>query len=227
MLSEAILTVMLSFRPFYGDTEDSEARRARLTQLAETIERAADRAACSGEYKEKKCDALWRNRWELSAALVALGWMESRFAQYVGEDRCLDGPKQARCDFDAETGKPRAKSYWQLWEVACPALWKAESGSQEALNHAAWCTASRLVLSKRHCKSWEGAFGMYAGRGCEWSGGQQRVKWMTVVFKKLHIARERIRAKKRANEVSGIFDSGHWHQGALVPERSVLHVALT
>ena len=42
------------------------------------------------------------------------------------------------------------------------------------MDAGAWCAARLLAVGYRRCKWWTGAYGYYAGRGCFWSGGEDR-----------------------------------------------------
>ena len=114
---------------------------------------------------------------EEAAALVALGWHESRFARYVLEDRCQDGPKGARCD------EGRARGPWQVWGRWCRAVDRASE---------ARCALATLRLGKQRCASWEGGFAALAGHpSCEWPGARKRVQTMRRVLAELPRVRGR------------------------------------
>lgn len=161
-LFDAIVAILLAWPAFYTEVDEQpEKRRARLVVAAIEIEQAS-RAT--------------REPGETAAALLALGFHESRFAAYVGEGRCHEGPKGARCD----NGK--ARGYFQLWLVACPSAWRLEPGSRESLRAEARCAArawrgARLRCRNRHpAGPIAGAFAGYRGADCEWSRGARRAK---------------------------------------------------
>lgn len=156
-----ILLILLSFAPHTTDAEEPRVEReARLELVASAIASVA------------------KNRRE-AVMLVTVGWFESRFASYVGEGRCLDGPSDSRCDVDPETGKPRARGYWQLWQIACPSMWRSEPGSRESVMLGARCAARQLRSAERRCRTraqtrMSGAFSGYRGASCTWKGAPRR-----------------------------------------------------
>lgn len=117
-------------------------------------------------------DRVARTR-EERAALIADGWFESRFARYVIEGRCQDGPKGARCDPD-KNGVPRARGVWQVWHYC-----KGQGTEAEAR-----CVLSQMRLGLSRCGSWEGAFSALHGPGCGWSGARERVQLMRKLLAK-------------------------------------------
>lgn len=104
---------------------------------------------------------------EERVALVVDGWFESRYAAYVLEGRCLDGPRGARCD-PGKDGKPRARGPWQVWS------WCKKTG----LDAEAKCVIDQMRLGLVRCSSWEGAFSALHGPMCGWSGATRRVQLM-------------------------------------------------
>jgi len=133
MTIEAILSVLLAFAPHVTDRDEpAEVRRARMRVVALVVAETA------------KGDPV------RAARLIAQGHHESRFARYVGEGRCEDGPKGARCDPDKH-GVPRARSYWQTWRVSCAGAWDAPAGSLAELRAAASCTDRLMRAGARRC----------------------------------------------------------------------------
>lgn len=118
---------------------------------------------------------------EEAAALIAQGHHESRFAAYVLEGRCLEGPKGHRCDPDREG--PRAAGPWQVWRWCKGA--HRNPGSDEALLSGAKCALSVMRLGLARCASWHGAFSALRGGGCEWKGAAARVQTMRSVLARL------------------------------------------
>jgi len=147
-----VLRVMLRFTPHKTDTETPEARAMRLAVLARAIEKSADRATCVGQ--STKCKAIYVDPRSMRALLITIGKHESgNFAQYVHEDRCLEGPD--KCDVDKD-GNPRAKSVFQMWAVAIQPQddWNRIGGlSPEANELAAWNAAKRLSGARVRCAS--------------------------------------------------------------------------
>lgn len=166
----SVLKVMLRFAPHKTDTETAGARAERLTVLARSIERSADRATCVGQ--PTGCKAIYADARSMRALLITIGKHESgNFAQYVHEDRCLEGPD--KCDVDKD-GNPRAKSVFQMWAVAVQPQddWNRIGGlSQPANDLAAWNATKRLSGARSRCASTypedpiKGAIAGFAG-GC-------------------------------------------------------------
>jgi len=142
---------------------------------ADAVNEATARATCAGI---EGCRPVWRgSRRTLAAAVLAIGKHESGYAGYVGTGHCDEGPKGMRCD------NGQARTYWQTWKVACPAAWSAEPGSDAEIRAGAQCAARLLAGAYLFCakpdltedQRWQRAFGRYAGQGCEWRGGTERV----------------------------------------------------
>lgn len=125
-----LLAVLLALPVYMGDGESGESREARLDPWARAI---AAEARTPDE----------------AAALVAVGQLESRWAEYVTEGRCHEGPAGQRCD------NGRAKGPYQLhgWCTA------TDPRGQTA------CAARMLRWARSRCGSWERAFGAYASGG--------------------------------------------------------------
>lgn len=118
---------------------------------------------------------------EEAAALIAQGWHESRFARYVVEGRCLDGPVGARCDIGRD-GRPRARGPWQVWHWCRPA-WALPEGSPESLRAEARCVVGWMRGALRRCGGqWEHAFaGMTGSSRCNVPWAARRVATMAQV----------------------------------------------
>lgn len=175
LLARGLLAVLLHFHPYSGDHEKPEARRARLTLVADAITTAAF----------KRYGGI--NPLVMAAALTTVAKAESNFALYVGEGRCLDGPRGARCDPDPRTGRPRARTYFQLWKVACRKAWAQPQGSRAELYAAADCAAQRLAGAYYRCNHrhpdgrWAGAFSGYRSNICQWRPAASRARSMRSV----------------------------------------------
>lgn len=193
-----ILAVLLSLPPSVTDTETPEARVARISVAATAIAAASARATCSEQWEGPGCRRRWPgSREQLAAALLALGWHETRWAQYVGEGRCAEGPPGQRCDPD-RAGRPRARSYWQVWRVAWPQLWKTRPGSPEAVQEAAWGAAVRMSGAWWRCRKQAvtplaGAFSGYRALSCTWPSATDRAATTQRMLVRLHAA-ERARS---------------------------------
>lgn len=133
------------------------------------------------------CTVYAQSRDEL-AACITLGIHESRWARYVGEGRCRDGPQGERCDPDRH-GRPRARGWWQLHRSACPALWRTPLGSSEAIQAGARCAVAVWRGALWRCRGRHpagplaGAYAGYRGLDCEWPGGVRRARthgWVLV-----------------------------------------------
>lgn len=152
---ELILATLLWFPHASVDAGEShDARRARLLPFAALVA------------------ALPPHR---AAAVLAVGYHESRFAAYVAHG-CEDVPDGAAgCDRD-RWGRPRALGYTQLWRVACPSAWKLPHNSPEQLAAIVTCTDKRLRHSLRRCRGQHplgdvaGMFAGYRGIDCTWEG---------------------------------------------------------
>lgn len=160
---DVLLSVLLSLPVHFTDRDEPVCERhERMHEVAKAIHAATERATGTA----------WRGtRSELAAALITLGKHESHFAGYVGSGDCLSGPSDARCDLDPRTGQPRARSYWQIWQVAWPPLWRLEPGTPEALQEAAYGAAVRWAGAWYRCRdraptSAVGAFAGYGGASC-------------------------------------------------------------
>jgi hypothetical protein len=183
-LAQIILSALLALPRFSLDTESDSERLTRLGRIAVSIDQATLRAVCAGVFQTEDCKRTWMGtRRQLAAAMVSLGWHESKYAQAIGEGRCHDLPKGMQCD------NGHARGYWQSWKVACPAAWQVEHGSPTELSESSWCAARLLSSAYRFCSDWEHqpdpwarAFGRYAGRGCSWIGGPPRVRTMRRVL---------------------------------------------
>jgi hypothetical protein len=129
----AILAELLRFTVYAHDVDEPrEARIARLEPLAQAIDIVADGKP-------------WR-----AAMLITQAEFESKLARYVGEGRCQDGPKGARCDTDAR-GIERARGYFQV-HAWCAEAWAQPVGSVEELTAAAACTLKLFGAGYARCK---------------------------------------------------------------------------
>jgi hypothetical protein len=162
---EAILGAMMALPTWYQDAaEPPEERRALLYLVAESIAEAA------GDDRQ------------IAAALIAVGYHESRFARYVVEGRCMDGPPGARCD------NGRARGVFQLWQVACSSAYQHPAGSLASMRAEARCAANLWRGARGRCRDRHpagddaGAMSGY-GRGsvCTWGPGAARAATMRAV----------------------------------------------
>ncbi len=155
--AEAILAAMLAFPQYTGDRHaDGPADRARLYRPV---------AAAIAEVSRNHTEA---------AALVALGYSETAFARYVLDGYCHQGPAGARCDGG------RARGAWQVWSH-CRPLWAGPENAPSRHLDGARCAIRLLRAGRVRCGTLRGAFGVCAGRGCDWRGGAARAKLTATV----------------------------------------------
>jgi hypothetical protein len=157
---ETVLAAMLSL-PGYS-LDDQATRAERYRPVAEAISAVSQSP-------------------ETAAALVALGWHESGFAQAVLEGHCERMPSHSRCD------QGRARGVWQAWRVACPAAYAYEAGTPESLLAEAKCAANNLYSARNRCitradDAWSGMFSGYRGASCTWAPAARRVQTFRVVL---------------------------------------------
>lgn len=154
-----VLAAMLSLAPYTADrAATADEREALLQPLAYEISMVS-RTPSEG------------------ALLVAVAFHESGFARYVLTGHCSEGPPGQRCD----GGKARGP--WQLHRQACPAAW----GPTGDLRTEATCALALLRWGGQQCREHArtpvlGAVGMFAGRGCHWSGAETRAKTATTLL---------------------------------------------
>lgn len=146
--------------------EDTDARWKRLHDTAKAI----GAAARASDFPSPLVPA---------AALVALGQHESTWAEYIGEDRCKDGPDGMQCDPD-EHGKPRALGYWQLHRSACPKAWDHAPSAERLLIEAecavnAFARAADRCFSKNPKGTIAGALAGYRGK-CDTTDADLRAR---------------------------------------------------
>lgn len=123
-----------------------------------------------------------------AAAMISLGWHETKFSRLVLEGRCHELPAGMRCDGG------RALGPWQLHQAACPSAWvlATPTSSPEAqiasLPAQARCVVTLLRWgARRYGRSVEpllGAFGAYSTQGWQWSGAAARARTVGLVLKR-------------------------------------------
>lgn len=157
MLTQAmIMAVMLTMLPGIGDEgATEEERRAFLEPVATAIHQVALETA---------------NPIRTAAILLAIGKNETRFARYVIEGRCQDGPPGMRCDWSRRHNRPVARGPFQVhpW---CTAAWSSPETSSESLTAGARCAITLVNRALRRClkspyEAWAGAFAVYRGQTC-------------------------------------------------------------
>lgn len=155
-------------------TENDEyfyCRTATHCVLKETKKHETDKHISDNEWSKqllpiaRAIDLVARNNQE-RAALVTLGEFESKFARYVLENRCSDGPrKEKECD------SGRAKGPWQQWSFPTRKV-------PDDINIQADMAIRLLRGFYTKCGyTWEGAFSGYATGGkCDWKNAKGREK---------------------------------------------------
>jgi hypothetical protein len=151
-----IMGVMLAMPPGIGDERDAEdERRAFLEPVAIAIHQVANESP---------------NPIRTAAILLALGRNETRFARYVVEGRCQDGPPGMRCDWSKRHNRPVARGPFQVhpW---CTEAWALPETSLESLAAGARCAVSLVQRALKRClrgkhEAWAGAFAVYRGQSC-------------------------------------------------------------
>lgn len=154
---ESILAAILSLAPYSFEEETAESRVALVTPVAWAIADAT-------------CDSTER------AFLVAQAWHETKFARYVLEDRCHDGPVGARCDAGRATGP------WQVHRW-CKAAWSGDKHSR--LVGGAKCALGLWRMGNARCKSHHGGFAAQYRIGGSCKDSQQ--KWARRVSTMLRV----------------------------------------
>lgn len=169
MTVETILAVMLALPVYVGDRDLKPENRSELYRpVAEAIAEVSKGSST------------------MAAALITLGYSESRFARYVLEGRCADGPKGQRCDWDYRKRQPRARGPWQVW-AWCRGAWSHGEASPEALIGGARCAARALVAARKRCEGrhpggvWAGMYSGYRGPTCTWAPAAGRAKRMALL----------------------------------------------
>jgi hypothetical protein len=156
-LTELILALLVALPPHTTDRDRGETIEARTERLA--------------PFASEMVEATRGDR-RMLAALLVLGDEESHWAGYVTDGRCHEGPLGQRCDAGLARGP------WQLHAQTCRRAWQHPAGSKESLHEEVRCAAALLRYGGRKCRSWSGAFGVYAGVGCGWRGGPRRARRM-------------------------------------------------
>jgi hypothetical protein len=167
-----ILAVMLAQPTWHGDLAETPEQRADLLRpVAMAIELATE------DTTEQ-------------AALVALGWHESRWARYVVSGHCSDGPSGVRCD------NGQARHPWQLHRSACPSAWALAEDDPRALERSAACAVRLLRGARGRCRGmhpagdWAGAFSGFARGGqCTWAPAAGRARSMSAALMALEADR--------------------------------------
>ncbi len=161
---ETILAILLSFAPHHSDAETPAERRARMTLVAVAVDFVADDAVCEGSALRKDCRPWWPGKKrELVAAILTIGWFESRYAERIHSGKKL-----------GDAGKAIG-----IWQVQANrhirgAAWRAMGGTDYTSTVQAAYWATRIFSQAyRRCanrgkRGVQQAFSMYAtGYSCE------------------------------------------------------------
>lgn len=180
----ALLTWLLSFPPWHGDSELPEERLERLSMVADQCASAIDNARCKGAWNDADwCKPAWDDSPQLlGAALVTLWLFESRGARHIHAGRCR--LSLGECDPYLYRGRLVAGSIspWQFkLSPTVHDLWADASASASDPTPVATfaaCLGAARTFSRGYngCgRSLEGAFARYArGNACHWSGAGRR-----------------------------------------------------
>lgn len=181
--------------------EPDSARNTRLNKLSISVSKAAKKHRPRG-FSER----------DMQSALITIAYKETRLAKNVGIGRCDLMPKGQRCD------SGRAKTYFQLWDVACPAVWEEgiQPGSQEELDIAATCAARLFTSAYYRCAGKNdfgdvaGGFSGYRSTDCNWKpkhkhqSPESRANFMNSVSWKLSNVNEKpMASNENKDDVSG------------------------
>ncbi len=192
---DKIHEVLKSLPPFWAqDREEPEDERDDRFKV---LSKAVDIATSNPKNRPRNV-----SKEVMTSALLTIAYKETALAKNVNNGQCDKMPKGQQCDMDAD-GNPRARTYFQLWEVACPSVHNKDlvPGSQEELNIAAVCASKRLTSAYYRCASkndngdWAGAHSGYRSSDCNWeppdeqhkrySGPKARAEYMIVIQSKL------------------------------------------
>lgn len=140
--------------------------------------------------EEKACRPLWVwGRTELVAALLTMGYWESRFLRRIGDGQC----RKWECDaYKLPDGRiaHRARGFYQVQLTGGIDLaeWKGMLGAtSEQAQYTAALVSGRMLARHRHrCKTREGMIAGYArGNVCVWNRAGNRVLFMGRTHAKL------------------------------------------
>jgi hypothetical protein len=176
LYTQAILIILKSFQPYYGDNETETAREARL----EVIAKSTNLAVLYGTCADSECDdRTWSQfeqgkapadaRLSFTALLITIGRFESGYAKHVHENRCR--VKIGECDGG------RAVSPWQIQPTRLVRHhWYDYRGAdQDSTDAGAFGALITIANAYKNCKTYQGAIAQYAtGSRCSWSKAQAR-----------------------------------------------------
>jgi hypothetical protein len=179
VLTDVLLALMLSLPAPYGQKEEPEEREARLTTVAEAIDRASSKATCADQDADESCKPVWRgSRLDLAMLLLTEAYWESRLAKNVHEGKC----RAYECDpYQSRHGVllHRARTLWQLQRSDPIAEdWDRMVGvDAESTTAAAWAATKLFSRAHQRCGSIAGAISLLAGgTRCSWSQTASRMR---------------------------------------------------
>lgn len=164
----ASIAIVLTQLPVPKVDQAEPDRDRRLYSIAVAIDRAAERATCTGDYAVEPCKPIASDAGQVAAELIVLANEETALRRNVHADHCLDH----QCDPTRSRIKGvvyithRARSLWQLHRAP---IWTAEKWdglaglSQEATDNSAWEATKLMAGGHGACKTTAGAFAYYAG----------------------------------------------------------------
>lgn len=205
-----ILAILMALPAFHSDKETNEEREVRMTTIATAIGHSCYAATCSGKYDTKECEPIFKGSInECGAALVTIGFWESRFAKHIHEGKCRKGGfvktsygkkwVKGECDetviFDVHGNLIRqyfkSKTVYQMqWDKGINAWWRVMDGtSQNQTNNATWAAMNKW--SRCWPNKPQKAFMCYAGtKSTAWSGGPKRAHFYEARMR--HIAADSV-----------------------------------
>ena len=160
--------IVLSLLPVPKVDQSEQDRDKRLYSIAIGIDRAAERATCTGAYAGETCRPIASDPSLVAAELIVLANEETALRRNVHADACL----AHQCDPTKQRVRGvvyimhRARSLWQLHKapIWSDAKWAALAGmSQEATDNSAWEATKLMAGGHGACKTTAGAFAYYAG----------------------------------------------------------------
>jgi len=157
------IAIILSQLPVPVIDRHEPDRERRLQSIAIAIERASERATCTGAFALETCRPIASSATRVAAELIVLAAAETDLRRNVHADEC--GPHECDASRYRVRGvihiEHKARSLWQLHRAPSWSLekWESLAGlSQEATNAAAWEAAKFMAGGHGACKTTAGAF---------------------------------------------------------------------
>lgn len=175
-----------------------------LDGIATGIVSAAAAATCSLDWSYADwCIRRWSpTRVELEAALITVGYWESRFLARIGQGQCRKDECDAYKDAQGRTHH-RARGFYQVQRTGLITTreWRDIVGTGAWNYFTASSVAARVLASNRAwCKNPHGMFSGYARGGyCSWRGAGIRTAFFRRMLLKLQAPKVRVEAIAAAN----------------------------